>query len=212
MRNFVRLLIFGWLMIACRNNPSDTSEGMAMDDNYADSIAAVQFPILIEGGTRAVYKFAKMTPRGLRFFLDTVDYHGETLIPDSIKKSFIFRLSISNIERDTVPCVIAVSKPGYWNETIIGTIGNNGYLRMNYKNTELRIFRVGELVFKPGNWSAVFRNDSIKVELSAELEDTKIGDHLGGKGRIRLLEKNKLIEDEEIFVVYNKHQIITQIQ
>lgn len=202
------LLAFCWFVSGCGSTPQDSNNGTTKADTYADSIASMQFPVLIEDGTRAVYRFAKMTPRGLKYFLDTVDYRGDILLPDSIQKSFIFPLALSNVERDTVPCVIAVTKPGYWNETIIGVIDNNGYLRMNYKNMEMRIFSERELEFKPGNWSAIFRNDSIEVQLAAELEDTKIGDHLGGKGRMRLLVGRKLIEEEEIFVVYNKHQSI----
>jgi hypothetical protein len=201
--------MFCWLMAGCTKPHADTHNAdNDMAGAYADSIASLQFPMLIEGGTKVVYKFGKMTPRGLKFFLDTTDYHGGTPLPDSIKKSFIFPLSLSNLERDTIPCVIAWSRPGEWHETIIGVIDNNSSLRMNYKNRELYTLPVSDFAFKPGAWSAVFRNDSIEVDISAVLEDTKVGDHLGGKGKIRLMERNKLIEDEDIFVVYNKKQMI----
>jgi hypothetical protein len=42
----------------------------------------IQFPMLIDGGTRIVYQFGRMTAdKGLKLYYDTVPYRRETAFP-----------------------------------------------------------------------------------------------------------------------------------
>ena len=203
----VTSFLFCLLLAACNENRSANNSYGTVED----SIASQEFPILIEGGTKTVYRFGRMTPRGLKFFLDTVENRGDgILLPDSLKSTFLFPLSLSAEERESTPCIIAVSLPGFWEETIFGKIDTTGRLYMNYKDQEIQFSATQDVVLKPGEWSGVFRNDSIEVRISTVLRETEIGDHLAGKGNIMLWERNKLIEEQEIFFVYNKKQIIAR--
>jgi hypothetical protein len=146
-----------------------------------------------------------MTPRGLKLFLDTVDYSPDSfLLPDSINPKYLLPLPISMEERDSIPGIIAISLPGFWEETIFGVIGSNGRMRMLYKGRELQVSSIRDLSPGKGSWSGVFRNDSMEVKISAILSDTKIGDHLGGNGKLTILENHTLMEEEDVFVVFEK--------
>jgi hypothetical protein len=81
MKTTVVTLIQFMALGACRNNHS-TEISCAETD-------AQQFPISIEGGTKLVYQVGQMTPRGLKFHLDTIDAQGSILVlPNSVKSAF----------------------------------------------------------------------------------------------------------------------------
>jgi hypothetical protein len=77
----VVLLIFS-LLIACKENrPPEISYAMG-----ADSLLSLDFPVLIEGGNKVVYKIGKMTPRGMRFYLDTIENkESRMILRDSVR-------------------------------------------------------------------------------------------------------------------------------
>lgn len=201
---FIFCLSFS-VLAACRvNAPED-----AHTKTDVDSLSSIQFPLLIEGGTKAVYQFGKMTPRGLKYFLDTIDVKSDQRIglPDSLRLTFLSPLSMSGQERDTIPGIIAISRPGYWEETIFGKIDHTGMLHVNYID-EIQLAPASELSFKPGDWSGAFRKDSVTVRLNAVLSDTPDGEHLAGKGRLFLLDNNKLIEEHSVIIVFDKRSAI----
>lgn len=180
---FICLLLTGCLKDHTRYKISD-SQKLA-----GDSAASGQFPLFIDGGTKVVYQFSKMTPRGLKFFLDTLDYSADSfLLPDSVKPTYLFPLVISETERNAVPGIMAISLPGFWEETIFGIFDNTWRLKLNYRNKEIIFSPTIPPVFKPGEWSGVFRCESADVKINAVLNDTKIGDHLAGKGNLQLWE------------------------
>jgi hypothetical protein len=80
MKATVISLILLLSVIACRDDrPREIS--------YAEE--EEEFPIVIEGGTKVVYQVGKMTPRGLKFYLDTVDTRGRIIqLPDSVRSTF----------------------------------------------------------------------------------------------------------------------------
>jgi hypothetical protein len=192
-------------LAACKDNYSEATES----DTDVDSLSSVQSPILIEDGSKAVYRFGKMTPRGMKYFFDTVDVKDQGIVlPDSLALTFLSPLSMSGQERDSVPGIIAISLPGFWEETIFGKIDHAGQLHITYID-EIQLAPANDVVFKPGDWSGVFRNDSITVRLTIVLSETADSDHLAGKGKLFLLDKNKLMEEQEVFLVYDKR---TQIK
>jgi hypothetical protein len=185
---------------------SDTSSTDTGTSQNVDSLSLVQFPVLIEGGAKAVYRFGKMTPRGLKYFFDTVDVSNrEVILPDSLKLTFLSPLSMSGLERDSIPGIIAISLPGFWEETIFGKIDETGQLHIHYIE-EILLAPANDNSIKAGNWSAVFRNDSVTVRVTADLTETKDGDHIAGKGRLFLLDRNRLMEEQDVFVVFEKKE------
>ena len=167
---------------------------------------STQFPLSIEGGTRIVYRFGKMTPRGLKYFYDTVDVNDKPLaLPDSVQVTFLSPINLDVSERENLPCVIAISVPGMWEETIFGVIDDNGILHLNYIS-EIELKPTTKIDFQPGNWSATFQDDAVEVRISALLSNTAVGDHLSGKGKLTVTDHGKLTEDHEVFLVYNKRK------
>jgi hypothetical protein len=204
MRRALLFLTWFSLIAACRNNTNSDGAGDVEEKTLAAGTDSLQFPILIEGGTKVVYQVGRMTPdKGLKFYLDTADYR-EGRLPDSLKITSLFPLSLSGPERDTALCVIVIDQQGYWHETILGTIDKTSRLRLKYANEEIYLQPLNEVLFKEGQWSAVFQDNILKVKISVVLEDTKIGDHLTGQGELRLWRENKLMEQKSIFLIYSK--------
>lgn len=172
--------------------------------NGLDTPRFENFPILIEGGSRAVYQIGKMTPRGLKYFLDTVDVKDQRFVlPDSMRLTFLSPLNMKGDERQSAPGIIAISQPGFWEETIFGIIDDTGYLRINYNN-EIELAPQNNSAFNANNWSGVFRNDSITVRITADLSETKDTEHLAGQGRLFLIKREKLIEEQKVILVVDK--------
>jgi hypothetical protein len=72
------LFLFGSMLLsACRDNrPPEIM--------YASELDTIEYPVLIDGGKRIVYKVGQMTPRGLKYYLDTTDVNNsKILLPDS---------------------------------------------------------------------------------------------------------------------------------
>lgn len=197
-----RIFIILFLAIAgCQERPASFDE---LANDKADSIISIQFPIRIEGGSRIVYRFTKMTPRGLKYFYDTVDAKNLRLdLPDSVRVTFLSPINLSSNERENSPAIIAISIPGMWEETVFGFIDDKHVLHLNY-TSEMELTPITEINFQPGDWSSRFQNNEVEVTISASLADTPVGDHLAGKGKLILTDNGKLTEEHEIFLVCDK--------
>lgn len=203
MERRISLAIFCLCFLLAGCKEQSPSGNMSENDSTDGSI---EFPLAIEDGKRVVYRFAKMTPRGLRYFYDTVDVHQSRFaLPDSVHVTFLSPINLDARDRENSPAVIAISIPGMWEETIFGVIDDDHVLHLNYIN-EIELKPTNNIEFQPGNWSATFEGNGVKVEISASLTDTSVGDHLAGKGKLILTEKGNLTEQHEIFIVYKKNQ------
>ncbi|HEY0741271.1 MAG TPA: hypothetical protein VGD40_07415 [Chryseosolibacter sp.] len=168
------------------------------------NLDSIQFPRLIDNGKKVVYQFTKMTPRGPRVFLDTVDYNPRQAALDSLHAKFLFPLELSEEERNTSPGIIGVSIPGVWEEAIFGTIDENQKLKINYRNTEHQLTARGKLSFNAGDFNTTFENDQIQIRLASSLSETPTKTHFSGKGRMQIFENNRLIQEADVFVVLAK--------
>jgi hypothetical protein len=204
MKRTVTFVICLSIAAACRNNTRNDGADNMEEGTLAADVDSLQFPILIEGGKKIVYQVGRMTPdKGLKLYLDTVAYT-EGMLPDSLKITSLFPMFLSASERDNVSCVIVMNQQGYRNETILGTIEKDSRLHLKYKNEEIYLRALQEVLFKEGQWSAAFQNESLQVKISAALENTIPGDHLAGRGELWLWHNDKLTEHRNIFLVYTK--------
>jgi hypothetical protein len=198
------LLLFG-----CAKDPG-TAERVEVA--RVGSIDSIQFPILIEGGTKIVYQIGHMTPdKGLKLFLDTVEYSpGNNVLSDSLKLTSLFPLLLSVSEKDSAACLVIESQPGYSEEIVFGLIDTDGRLRINYRSEDIYFRPMEKLVFDIGGWSSTFRSDSLEIHISSKLKDTPFGDYLAGAGKLRLTRGSRLLEEKNIFLLRSKNQLMAR--
>jgi hypothetical protein len=188
------------LLAACWFGDSKDSADTPLGTTTASN---ADYPFVIDGGKRIVYQFAKMTPRGLRYFVDTVAYHEDPERFTALNPNYLFPLDLTDHERNNAPGIIAFSLPGYFEETVFGLIDDKHQLIIRYKDVQMALTPKGPIPFKNPDFLASFQNDSIKAELKVKLEDTKTGAHRAGKGQLVLFEDNILAKQFEIFLVAN---------
>jgi hypothetical protein len=93
MKRVIPLLICLSIGASCRNSAYDDSPL-----GVEEAIDSLQFPILIDEGTKIVYQVGRMTPdKGLKLYLDTVAYTKEDWeLLDSLKRALSFPSSPVN--------------------------------------------------------------------------------------------------------------------
>jgi hypothetical protein len=168
-----------------------------------DSLSKLEFPIRIDSGKRMVYKYFKMTPRGPQFFLDTIDTpEGFTFA--ELNPNVIYPISLTDEERIGAKALIAISLPGYFDETIIGYVDDDAQLAITIRDEQVRLNATGPLNFDASNLISDFKNGSIEVRVSSALSDTPTRMHRAGRGKLQLYELGRFIQDCEIFLVVRK--------
>jgi hypothetical protein len=75
MKKLISLFIGCWLLLpGCTNRDAIDR---AMND-YPSETDTLEYPLLIENGTKLVYQFGRMTPdKGLKLYYDTIPYPAE---------------------------------------------------------------------------------------------------------------------------------------
>lgn len=199
MKSVFLLLIAGLVGVGCSKYDAPDSHDVALAQ---DTLNNTHFPILIDSGKRIVYQFSKMTPRGPRYFLDTMDVSEGLSIP-SLSVNYLFPLAVSAEERSLSPGIIAISLPGYFEETVFGLINDKDQLRINYKGNELFLPSAGNIDFSADQFKSVFEDTRVKVQLDVALEDTRTGVHRAGKGKLKVFELGSLVQECDVFLVGN---------
>jgi hypothetical protein len=184
--------------VACNKPQPHGDKALAL----SDTLQTLEFPILIDGGKKVVYQFSKMTPRGPRYFLDTVEYAPGLDLGGLVSNS-LFPLQLSESQRNEAPGIIAISLPGYFEETIFGLIDERDRLRINYKGTEMALPALRKINFKNSVFETTFQSDALNIQLTALLGQTATGTHRAGKGKLIISENARVIQESEIFLVCN---------
>jgi hypothetical protein len=203
MKTFYALMIMGsGAFISCQR-PRTIEQPLATEKN-ALGMDSLEFPRVIDNGKRIVYQFSKMTPRGLRFFLDTVENSGSVLVLDSLNARYLFPIGLTTNERNSAPGILAISLPGDYEETVFGMIDENDQLRINYKSQERSLSSPDPILFRSGAWSAIFQEGRLlQVRITCQLRKTAAGDHLAGKGQMKIFENDFMMQQTEIVMVCN---------
>lgn len=197
-RQIVLLIVSTAWLASCTNHHSRSRDELPFDG--ADTTG---FPKVIDGGKRVVYQFSKMTPRGVRYFLDTVDYRENVSLP-FLNANIIFPLSVREEEREKAKGLIAISLPGYFDETIIGIIDDDRGLKLKLKNTDVVLSSLQTINFGSDTCSATFRKDSVRVSLVSEMKITPTETHRAGRGTLQVYEQDSLVQSCEIFLVVKR--------
>jgi hypothetical protein len=200
MRAVLLTIIFSCLIFGCTKSERANDES----EVTTDSLSALQFPIVIEGGKRIVYQFSKMTPRGPIYFLDTVANTAAGLNLASLKPNFLFPIALTEEERNAAPAIIAISLPGYFEETVFGVIDSRDRLRMRYKDSELYLQASEKVSYRDSFFKSSFTDDALQVIVDAALTETSTGTHYAGAGHLTILEQDSVVQKCEIFLVCKK--------
>lgn len=200
MRLFLFLPITLFVILGCRSDHNPQHDMTLRND----SIKNVEYPIVIDGGKRIIYQFSKMTPRGPVYFLDTVDNNAASLNIDSLNPNFLFPLSLSDDERNHARGIIAISLPGYFEETVFGVLDSDNRLRMRYKNREVYLQANEEIRYNKPIFKSSFKHDSLEVVVDAALKETVTGTHFAGAGVLTVRENESLTRQHHVFVVCKK--------
>lgn|GEM_PF-4441216 len=171
-------------------------------DRVAQAMDSLNCPLLKYGKERVAYQFGKMTAdKGLKLFLDTATFTiGESYLLDSLglyldnsaaHALLPFRITCSDME--TVNGIVMVKETDRPN-AVIGLIHQDGSLRAKYDNQQFLLEPVNSVVMDKGEWSNVFKKDSVQVQISAVLERETAGRHLTGPGELVFTENGERIE------------------
>lgn len=195
----VRRCVIGFVvsisLAACtRENANQPMEASA------NTVDTAEFPKVIDGGKRVVYQFSKMTPRGMRYFTDTVDYRGDLTLP-FLRGDVIFPLIVTEPERESAKGVVAISLPGYFDETIIGIIDDGAHLKLKIENTDVVLQASDAINYRTDNFSAAFQADRFRVDVAAMMKTTPTGTHRAGRGTLFVHRADSLLQSCEIFLV-----------
>lgn len=140
-------------------------------------------------------------PQGHKSYLDTGTYNkGQLYGQDSIRHPLI-QFGLSYSEWKTISCIIAVDEDAYWDKYMIGLIEKTGELRIHYKGQKIYLSPSRPVKMNEGKWLGTFKNDSLEIDITGQLENKRILRHLTGYGNLVLRAPKQTI-NETIYLVY----------
>jgi hypothetical protein len=159
--------------------------------------------------------FAACQPQGRKesvFLASTVPAQTVTYDTTKLARGQLYRqdttkhplrqFSLSYSEWERIRCIIAVDETDYLDKAMIGLIEKNGALRIHYNQQKIYLSPVNKVKIKEGEYKQVFKNDTLEIRLSAQLEPKRILRHLSGNGTLIAWLGNQTIE-ENVFLVYD---------
>ena len=103
-------------------------------------------------------------------------------------------------EWKSIQCIISMSEKSYWDKYMIALIEKSGNLRISYRNRTIRLKPADNIKIAAGEWTGIFRNDSIQVKLSTNFVGGQNKRTMRGPGSLVATIGNRTFEEQAFFV------------
>lgn len=163
----------------------------------------VNYPILLDGGKKRIEQRQRRSEKTGQWevYLDTITVSKGELYRNAPDKHPLNPFYLSYPEWETIDCIIAIDRKDYWDKAMIGLVEKAGTLRIKYRDQLIRLKPITPHKIREGDWSCVFKNDTISIELSAKFAHDGL---FCAVGNARVTIGNRIFREEDLYFVVHE--------